>query len=84
MGDYIDSTNGIIEELLKVVPDTFIMSDVFNQDCRESEFHGRWYIHKAKVALRGGNMYQGTGNLIRFKPSYDYRTWTSPTTAITG
>ena len=57
MGDYIDSTNGIIEELLKVVPDTFIMSDVFNQDCRESEFHGRWYIHKAKVALRGGNMF---------------------------
>jgi len=27
---------------------------------------------------------RGTGNLIRFKPSYDYRTWTSPTTAITG
>lgn len=57
MGDYLDSTNSIIEELLKVVPSTFIMSEVFNQDCRESEFHGRWYIHQAKVALRGGNMF---------------------------
>lgn len=57
MGDYIDSTNSIIEELLKIVPSTFLMSEEFNQDCRESEFYGRWYIHQAKVALRGGNMF---------------------------
>ena len=57
MGDYTNSTNSIIEELLKVVPSTFLMSEVFNQDCRESEFHSRWYIHQAKVALRDGNMF---------------------------
>lgn len=57
MSDYIDSTNSIIDELLKVVPSTFIMSEVFEKDCRESEFYGRWNIHHTKVFLRDGNMF---------------------------
>lgn len=57
MGDYIDSSNDIVEELLKVIPSTFIMSDVFEKVCKESEFYGRWYLHHAKVTLRDGNMF---------------------------
>ena len=57
MGDYIDSSNDIVEELLKVIPSTFIMSDVFEKVCKESEFSSRWYFHQAKVNLRGGNMF---------------------------
>lgn len=57
MGDYIDSSNDIVEELLKVIPSTFIMSDVFEKVCKESEFSSRWYFHQAKVNLRGGSMF---------------------------
>jgi hypothetical protein len=57
MGDYIDSSYDIVEELLKVIPSSFIMSDEFDKACKESEFSGRWYIHQAKITLQGGNMF---------------------------
>ena len=57
MSNYTDLSCEIVEELLKVIPITFIMSDVFEKVCKESEFYGRWHFQQAKVTLRGDNMF---------------------------
>ena len=81
MGDYTDSTNSIIEELLKVFPSTFLMSEVFKKDCRDSEFYSRWNFHQAKVSLRGGNMFaslQDKANRLLEYMCYDLNNNNSP------
>jgi hypothetical protein len=57
MSDFIGTTNSIVEELLKVIPSTFLMSEVFEKECHNSEFRGRWYFLRTKVSLRDGNMF---------------------------
>lgn len=57
MGVSVDTINNIVEELSKVVPCGFLMSEEFETECKNSVFWGRWNFFHAIVTLNGGNMF---------------------------
>lgn len=57
MDVYINKSDNIVEELLKVIPISFLMSEEFKKRCLESDYYRRWNICSTKISLRDGNMF---------------------------
>ena len=57
MDEYTDIINNIVEEILRIIPTSYLMSEDFDQTCRKSEFWGRWSILGTKVRLNGNNFF---------------------------
>lgn len=57
MDVYVNKSDNIVEELLKVIPISFLMSEEFNKRCQESDFYRRWNFCSTKISLRDGNMF---------------------------
>ena len=55
MDEYTDIINNIVEEIQKIIPASFLLSDDFEQVCRKSEFWGRWNFTRTKIRLNGNN-----------------------------
>ena len=57
MGIYVNKANNVVEELLKVIPVSFFMSEEFQKGCREKGYSQRWYMCSTSASLSGGNMF---------------------------
>ena len=62
MGVSVDIISNIVEELSKVVPCSFLLSEEFEKECKNSGFWGRWNFFHAKVTFNGGNMFASSGD----------------------
>ena len=57
MREYINETNDIVTELLKLIPSSFLMSDKFKSVCQEHGYSHRWYMCSTIVFMKDGNMF---------------------------
>ena len=56
MGDFANNSDNIVEELLKVVPVSYFLTDDFKKKCAENGFSGRWSMCNTMVAFKGTNI----------------------------
>ena len=56
MGDFANISDSIVEELLKIVPISYFVTDDFQQRCKESGYWNRWNICHTQVYFKGTNM----------------------------
>lgn len=57
MGDFIDKTDNIIEELIKIIPSSFYSSEEFQKGCQVQGYSQRWYICSTSVSMKNTNMF---------------------------
>ena len=56
MGDFANNSDNIVEELLKVIPVSYFLTDDFKKKCAENGFSGRWSMCSTMVTFKGINM----------------------------
>ena len=56
MGDFANNSDNIVEELLKVVPVSYFLTDDFKKKCAENGFSGRWSMCNTMVTFKGTNI----------------------------
>lgn len=74
MGDFANNSDNIVEELLKVVPVSYFLTDDFKKKCAENGFSGRWSMCSTMVTFKGTNMLIPTKeriNLVLEKVCYE-------------
>lgn len=56
MGEFANQSDNIVEELLKIVPVSYFVTDNFLQKCKEGGYWGRWNTCSTQVYFKGTNM----------------------------
>lgn len=56
MGDFANISYNIVEELLKIVPISYFVTEDFQQKCKENGFSGRWSMCNTMVTFKGTNI----------------------------
>lgn len=56
MGEFVNNSDNIVEELLKIVPISYFVTEDFQQKCKENGFSGRWSMCNTMVTLKGTNI----------------------------
>ena len=56
MGEFVNNSDNIAEELLKIVPISYFVTEDFQQKCKENGFSGRWSMCNTMVTFKGTNI----------------------------
>ena len=56
MGDFANISDSIVEELLKIVPISYFLTEDFKKMCAENGFSGRWSMCSTMVTFKGTNI----------------------------
>lgn len=56
MGDFANISYNIVEELLKIVPISYFLTEDFEKLCEENGFSGRWSMCRTMVTFKGNNI----------------------------